>query len=142
MSVQKNIGSRETRLPVLHTGPFVLRSLLEDVPLSAEGERDDIEINCVEFLGEDSHCVAMRSSRDVCLFTPSSVLVLISGRPKSLHWNLCLGDPTFCTNTPRTCRPYREAFIYPRLKAAASVYEPPYFGETWDTTDLTASAGQ
>jgi hypothetical protein len=33
------------------TGPFVLRSLLDDLPLSAEGNRDDIEINCVEFLG-------------------------------------------------------------------------------------------
>jgi hypothetical protein len=37
--------------PAPETGPFVLRSLLEDLPLSAEGDRDDIEINCVEFLG-------------------------------------------------------------------------------------------
>lgn len=42
------------------TGPFVLRSLLEDLPLSADGDRDDIEIKCVEFLG-------------ICL--PTSVLV-------------------------------------------------------------------
>lgn len=33
------------------TGPFVLRTLLDDVPLSADGDRDDIEIRCVEFLG-------------------------------------------------------------------------------------------
>jgi hypothetical protein len=32
-------------------GPFVLRSLLEDLPLSADGDKNDIEINCVEFLG-------------------------------------------------------------------------------------------
>jgi hypothetical protein len=32
-------------------GPFVLRSLLADLPLSAEGDGNDIEINCVEFLG-------------------------------------------------------------------------------------------
>ncbi|OWP03372.1 hypothetical protein B2J93_7390 [Marssonina coronariae] len=32
------------------TGPFVLRLLLEDLPLSAEGDRADININCVEFL--------------------------------------------------------------------------------------------
>ncbi|KAF4637601.1 hypothetical protein G7Y89_g474 [Cudoniella acicularis] len=32
------------------TGPYVLRSLLEDVPLSADGDRNDIEITCVEFL--------------------------------------------------------------------------------------------
>lgn len=50
--------SNDTEEPVLtrwqaaaETGPFVLRSLLEDLPLSAEGDRDDIEINCVEFLG-------------------------------------------------------------------------------------------
>jgi hypothetical protein len=33
------------------TGPYVLRALLEDLPLSADGDRDDIEITCVEFLG-------------------------------------------------------------------------------------------
>ncbi|PBP28876.1 hypothetical protein BUE80_DR000067 [Diplocarpon rosae] len=32
------------------TGPFVLRLLLDDLPLSAEGDGDDININCVEFL--------------------------------------------------------------------------------------------
>ena len=37
---------RESR----ETGPYVLRPLLENVPLSGEGDRDDIEINCVEFL--------------------------------------------------------------------------------------------
>ena len=39
------------RQAAAETGPFVLRALLEDLPLSAEGDRDDIEINCVEFLG-------------------------------------------------------------------------------------------
>jgi hypothetical protein len=33
------------------TGPYVLRGLLEDLPLSADGSRDDIDITCVEFLG-------------------------------------------------------------------------------------------
>ncbi|KAH7141201.1 hypothetical protein B0J13DRAFT_53122 [Dactylonectria estremocensis] len=31
-------------------GPFVLRSLLDDVPLSADGTQDDIKINCVDYL--------------------------------------------------------------------------------------------
>jgi hypothetical protein len=39
------------RQAAAETGPFVLRALLEDLPLSAEGDRDDIEISCVEFLG-------------------------------------------------------------------------------------------
>jgi vacuolar protein sorting-associated protein 3 len=58
MSAQKSTGSKKRRLDTPETGPFVLRSLLEDVPLSAEGENDGIEINCVEFLGEHSYCAA------------------------------------------------------------------------------------
>jgi hypothetical protein len=42
---------REKKQPSSETGPFVLRNLIGDLPLSAEGDRDDIEINCVEFLG-------------------------------------------------------------------------------------------
>jgi hypothetical protein len=33
------------------TGPYVLRTLFADVPLSEDGSRDDIKINCVEYLG-------------------------------------------------------------------------------------------
>ena len=32
-------------------GPFVLKALLEDVPLSADGDEDNIVINCVEYFG-------------------------------------------------------------------------------------------
>jgi hypothetical protein len=46
----------------------VLRSLLEDVPLSAEGEKDDIEINCVEFFGEHSHCITRISLQDAAFY--------------------------------------------------------------------------
>ncbi|KAK8058694.1 hypothetical protein PG994_009142 [Apiospora phragmitis] len=36
----------------LETGPYVLRTLLKDIPLSADGGNDDdIKINCVEYLG-------------------------------------------------------------------------------------------
>lgn len=36
----------------LETGPFVLRTLLKDVPLSGDGAKDDdVKINCVEYLG-------------------------------------------------------------------------------------------
>ena len=38
-------------LTLTETGPYVFRSLFDDVPLSADGDRDDIEISCVEFLG-------------------------------------------------------------------------------------------
>ncbi|RDW83339.1 hypothetical protein BP5796_04830 [Coleophoma crateriformis] len=33
------------RPPAPETGPYVLRSLIDDIPLSADGDRDDIEIN-------------------------------------------------------------------------------------------------
>ena len=36
----------------LESGPFVLRTLLDEVPLSAEGPHDDIKINCVDYLGQ------------------------------------------------------------------------------------------
>jgi len=43
--------SKKRKRTIPETGPYVLRSLLNDLPLSAEGDRDDIEINCVEFYG-------------------------------------------------------------------------------------------
>lgn len=32
-------------------GPYILRTLFADVPLSEDGSRDDVRINCVEYLG-------------------------------------------------------------------------------------------
>lgn len=31
--------------------PYALRPLLHDVPLSADGNNDDVKINCVDFYG-------------------------------------------------------------------------------------------
>lgn len=36
----------------LERGPFVLQSLLDNVPLSADGTDEDIQINCVDYYGE------------------------------------------------------------------------------------------
>jgi len=44
-------SSKKRKRADVETGPYVLRSLLEDVPLSAEGNDDSFEITCVEFLG-------------------------------------------------------------------------------------------
>lgn len=33
------------------TGPYTLRPLISDVPLSADGESSDVRITCVEVLG-------------------------------------------------------------------------------------------
>ncbi|KAJ1329193.1 vacuolar protein sorting-associated protein 3 [Microdochium nivale] len=36
-----------------NAGPFILRDLLADVPLSVDGSRDDVKINCVEYLDDN-----------------------------------------------------------------------------------------
>ena len=40
--------------PNFRDGPFVLRTLLADVPVSADGTQQDITITCVEYLGSAS----------------------------------------------------------------------------------------
>ncbi|KAI2471887.1 hypothetical protein F4781DRAFT_62311 [Annulohypoxylon bovei var. microspora] len=47
-------------------GPFVLRTLFEDVPLSEDGTRDDIKINCVEYL--DDHLYVGTSDSELLHF--------------------------------------------------------------------------
>lgn len=37
---------------ITEDGPYVLRSLLDEVPLSGDGSEEDIKINCVDYLGE------------------------------------------------------------------------------------------
>lgn len=44
-------GSPERDQGPRETGPYILRNLIEDLPLSADGESQDIDINCVEYLG-------------------------------------------------------------------------------------------
>lgn len=48
------------------TGPFVLRTLFADVPLSEDGTRDDIKVNCVEYL--DSHLYVGTSDSELLHF--------------------------------------------------------------------------
>lgn len=38
----------------LQVGPYALRTLLEDVPLSEDGDNANIKINCVDYLGRES----------------------------------------------------------------------------------------
>ncbi|KAI1103055.1 hypothetical protein F4804DRAFT_353219 [Jackrogersella minutella] len=47
-------------------GPFVLRTLFADVPLSEDGTRDDIKINCVEYL--DDHLYVGTSDSELLHF--------------------------------------------------------------------------
>lgn len=36
----------------LQIGPYALRTLLDDVPLSEDGDNANIKINCVDYLGK------------------------------------------------------------------------------------------
>lgn len=47
-------GGSQRDLPVAEDGPYLLQSLLEDVPLSEDGSKGDIKINCVEYYGKGS----------------------------------------------------------------------------------------
>ena len=50
-SEEEELGSSNQAPSIPETGPFVLRTLLDDVPLSADGDERDVRITCVEFLG-------------------------------------------------------------------------------------------
>ncbi|KAF3064230.1 Transforming growth factor-beta receptor-associated protein 1 [Daldinia childiae] len=58
--------SDKSSLKAFSTGPFVLRTLFADVPLSEDGTRDDIKINCVEYL--DNHLYVGTSDSELLHF--------------------------------------------------------------------------
>ena len=99
-SVEPSAAASRQRSNTPETGPFVLRDLLEDLPLSADGDREDIEINCVEFLGI------------ICLLPCCHRQVLMLPRTEPLCWNICLRTPSFCANTSRSSRCIRKTFVY------------------------------
>lgn len=51
-SHEQGVMSSPTRQPLpVGSGPFTLRSLLEDVPLVTDETGDDVKITCVDYLG-------------------------------------------------------------------------------------------
>ncbi|KAI1771838.1 hypothetical protein F4818DRAFT_444832 [Hypoxylon cercidicola] len=65
-SVASDSQSDKHPLRDFGTGPFVLRTLFADVPLSEDGSRDDIKVNCVEYL--DSHLYVGTSDSELLHF--------------------------------------------------------------------------
>lgn len=55
-------SSQGAMIQELQTGPFVLRTLLDHIPLSEDGDNDDVKINCVDYLGEQSTAASPPSS--------------------------------------------------------------------------------
>lgn len=62
MSDQDQVAPESARSGVVERGPYVLKTLLEDVPLSADGDREDIVINCIEYWGMCYQTAAYHSS--------------------------------------------------------------------------------
>ncbi|PNY24442.1 Transforming growth factor-beta receptor-associated protein 1 [Tolypocladium capitatum] len=54
--------------PQREDGPYVLRPLLANVPLSADGSQDDVKINCVEYLGLDGNLYVGTSASELLHF--------------------------------------------------------------------------
>lgn len=45
-------GGSQRNLPSAENGPYLLQPLLEEVPLSEDGSKSDVKINCVEYYGK------------------------------------------------------------------------------------------
>lgn len=135
-------SSRKRKRAAPETGPFVLRSLLQEVPLSAEGDRDDIEINCVEFLGTCAR--RWHAKNGVCYTRTRNLLVqeLTPPRPESIRWNFCFGTPPLCTTSFRPYRCIRHVNLYPSLKTSSSLSRAPNSSTTRCPADPTSPQGQ
>lgn len=103
-----------TRNP-LETGPYVLRPLLEDLPLSPDGAQDDVKINCVDYFGlRNLLCVRIileRRTNEV--------------RTQSICRYIGIRTPPFCTDPPRSSRSEWQSRLYPRLATTSCVPRRP-----------------
>ncbi|CAJ2508099.1 Uu.00g092850.m01.CDS01 [Anthostomella pinea] len=88
----------------LGVGPFVLRTLFADLPLSEDGTRDDIKINCVEYL-----------DRNLYVGTSDSEL---------LHFVQIPSDPADTTGTPTFILASRLKPAYSEPAGAANSTRP------------------
>lgn len=93
-------------------GAYVLRDVMRNVPLSADGEDDDIYITSVEAWGE--FVPPFQYQHVLCQF----LMPVIRGQ--SVHWHLGRRDPPLCLNPIPRLGP---AYIYPRLSPPTRILE-------------------
>ena len=48
---EEGLSRKRRRLNPPETGPYILRSLIDSVPLNGDGAEEDISITCVELYG-------------------------------------------------------------------------------------------
>lgn len=97
------LSPAKTRNP-LETGPFVLRTLLEDAPLNPDGAQDDVTVNCVDYFGLQSslHYNPLGRKTDTT-------------RAQSICRYFSLGAPAFRPYSPRSSRSEWKPRLHPRL---------------------------
>lgn len=101
----------------LETGPYVLRTLLKDVPLPPDGGNDDdIKINCVEYLG------APFPVSPVACWGRTAVLTGILARRQSVHRHLRVRGHPLRPDPSRPCRQDHHFPVHSRHEAAADIY--------------------
>ncbi|KAH8815843.1 hypothetical protein F5884DRAFT_696562 [Xylogone sp. PMI_703] len=97
------------------TGPFVLRTLIEDLPLSADGDRDDIEINCVEYLDHNLY-IGTSASELLHFFEIPSDPGDISGKPSYILASRL--SPAYNPSTAVTTPGVQQILLLPRVNKA------------------------
>lgn len=103
-------------------GPYVLRTLLDEVPLSADGSQDDIKINCVDYLG-GRLCYPFLSHR---------VANSIIHRLELVRRHIGLGTTSLRPDSSRPQRQVRTTRIHPSLPIM-----PPICGNSRHTSLAT-----
>lgn len=107
------MGSPEGARHELMTGPFVLRTLLDNVPLSEDGDDEEFKINCVDYLGE-RHLRALL----LLLLLGACVSLTDHHRRQPLHRHLRLRALALRPDPARSCRSVRPACLYTCVEAA------------------------
>lgn len=123
--------------PNIQDGPYVLRSLLDNVPLSADDSHQDVKINCVEYLGKSPFTYlsllpldAKPASRQTTTYTSvprhlNSFTSLVSlPTPPTAPATLCIYSPQGSLppmlNRPRRAPAFNRSSFSPALARPAS----------------------
>lgn len=118
-------------------GPFVLRPLLHDVPLSSDGASDDIKINCVDYLGRNP------STGCASFLATVANMTCLRCRWQPLCRHHRLGAASFLPHTARPTRSERNRHLYTCVSTAPDIFGAVFLAQwppTWSPADPPAAA--
>jgi hypothetical protein len=101
-------ASFQSQRPPPLDGPYILRKLVANLPLSADGPSTDVRITCVEVW-------SMRAPVYTCASPDTDAF-----RRQSLRWDIRLRDHPLRPPTTRDRRPFRRTHCHHRLPAGAA----------------------